>query len=110
MLSYDKMTTLSVGSQDQLDGMVTISICCNGVGEGLSGPPGSAAYIRVDSEERAERIDSTMTSHHGNYYRYEWCDTFSNTFNCRGQEVITLIIEMSGGARLDFEEAILTFS
>jgi hypothetical protein len=89
---------------------VTISISCNGYGEGLSGQPNSSANIRVDSEERAERIDSTMPSHHGNYYKYEWCNTFSNTFNVRGEEEITLIIEMSGGARLDFDQAELTFS
>jgi len=89
---------------------VTICICCNGDGEGLSGPAGSAAYIRVDSEERAERIDSTMNSHHGRYYKYEYCDTFSNTFIVEEREEVTLKIEMSGGARLDFEKAELTFS
>jgi hypothetical protein len=107
---YGSMTTDIHVPERASELVVTISISCNGYGEGLSGQPGSAANIRVDGEERVERIDSTMSSHHGNYYRYEWCDTFSNTFNVKGGEEITLIISMSGGARLDFEEAILTFS
>jgi hypothetical protein len=107
---YGSMTTDINVPEGASELEVTISISCIGYGEGLSGQPGSAANIRVDGEERVERIDSTMSSHHGNYYRYESCDTFSNTFNVRGGEAITLIIEMSGGARLDFDQAELTFS
>jgi hypothetical protein len=89
---------------------ITISICCNGPGEGLAGPDGSAAYIRVDDDKKEEKIDSLMDYHHGNYYKYEFCETIPHTFDCSGKERITLKIEMSGGARLDFKQAKLTFS
>jgi hypothetical protein len=107
---YGSMTTDINVPEGASELEVTIRISCNGYGEGLSGQAGSATCIRVDSEERVERIDTTMNSHHGRYYRYEWCDSFSNTFNVSGEEEITLIIEMSGGARLDFELAKLSFS
>ncbi|MBE9593341.1 MAG: hypothetical protein IMF19_07650 [Proteobacteria bacterium] len=107
---YGSMTTNITVPEGASELEVTISIGCNGYGEGLLGQPDSAAYIRVDSEVREERIDSTMSFHHGNYYKYEWCETFSNTFKVMEKEEITLIIEMSGDARLDFELAKLSFS
>jgi hypothetical protein len=106
---YGSMTTDINVPKGASELKVTISICCNGKGEGLKGPAGSAAYIRVGGEIREEKIDSTMPLHNREYYRYKSCENFSNTFDVR-VEVITLVIEMSGGALLDFYQAELTFS
>lgn len=88
---------------------VIINIPCNGWGEGLSGPDGSAALIIVDGISKEERIDSTMKFHHENYYKYEFCSTFTNNFDISGKNEITLKIEMVG-AHLDFQQAQLVFS
>lgn len=88
---------------------VIISIPCNGWGEGLSGPDGSSASIIVDGLSKEERINSTMKFHHENYYKYESCSTFLNTFDISGQREVTLRIEMVG-AHLDFQQAQLVFS
>ena len=88
---------------------VTISISCVGWGEGLAGRDGSAAYVIVDGQSREERMDSSMTFHHNSYYKYEFCDSFTNTFDVGGRSEATLTIRMAGGARLDFESATLEF-
>jgi hypothetical protein len=91
---------------------IRIRICGNGYGEGVAGPAGSAAYIWVDDDKKEEKIEKIddINYHHGNYYKYEDCSSFSNTFSCSEKEEITLKIEMSDGAHLDFEQAKLTFS
>ncbi len=88
---------------------VTISIPCNGWGEGLAGPSGSSALIIVDSVTKEEKIDDTMPYHHGGYYKYEYCDSFTNTFDITDKTAMRLIIRMNGGSRLDFQEAKLKF-
>lgn len=88
---------------------VIISIPCNGWGEGLSGPDGSAALIIIDEISKEERISNTMKFHHENYYKYEFCNSFLNTFDISGKNEITLKIEMAG-AHLDFQQAQLVFS
>jgi hypothetical protein len=108
---YGSMTKSNICVPEEANELeVTISICCNGWEEGLSGLEGSAAYISVDDQVKEEKIDSSMSFHHGRYYKYEYCSTFSKTFNCSGKGEIALKIEMSGGARLDFEHAKLSFS
>ena len=88
---------------------VTISIPCNGWGEGLAGQDGSAAHIIVEDQVKEEKIDSSMTFHHNSYYRYEYCDSFTNTFDVGGKTRTTLMIKMFNGARLDFDSATLGF-
>lgn len=88
---------------------VTISIPCNGWGEGLAGPNGSSAQIIVNNIIKEEKIDSSMPYHHRGYYKYEYCDSFTNTFDISDKTLIRLIIRMNGGARLDFQEAKLKF-
>ena len=88
---------------------VTISICCNGWGEGLSGKDGSAAHIIVDDQVKEEKMDSSMNFHHNRYYRYEYCDSFTNTFDVGGKSRVTLTIKMFNGAQLDFYSATLEF-
>jgi len=88
---------------------MTIYIPCNGWGEGLAGPNGSSAHIIVDDVIKEEKIDATMPYHHGGYYKYEYCDSFSNTFDIAGKTEMRLIIRMNGGARLDFQRANLKF-
>jgi hypothetical protein len=87
-----------------------VSIPCNGWGEGLHGPAGSSAVISVDSERREEAIAGNMPYHHGSYYRYEYCTTFSSVFSVAGKPKVTLQIEVSNGAILDFQSATLVFS
>lgn len=94
-------------SYDNLD--VTIFIPCNGWGEGLAGPDGSSAHIIVDDIIKVEEIDSTMPYHHGGYFKYEYCDNFTNTFNITGKNKVRLTIRMNDGARMDFQEARLKF-
>jgi hypothetical protein len=83
---------------------VTVHTCCNGFGEGLAGPNGSAAEIVVDDTVRAVPIDSTMNYHHGMYYRYESCAQFTQTFDVTGKTSIHLVLRMLNGAKLDFEK------
>ncbi len=94
-------------SCDKLD--VTISIPCNGWGEGLAGPDGSSAHIIVNGVIRAETIDDTMDFHHNAFYRYESCESFVNTFDVTGEAQAELIIRMNGGASMDFQQAELEF-
>ncbi|MCS7219686.1 MAG: glycosyl hydrolase family 17 protein [Anaerolineae bacterium] len=102
-------TTLAVpAGSTQVD--VTIQIPCNGWGEGLHGPDGSVGVIWVDGEPRFEPIDSTMPYHHYSYYRYEWCERFTNSWPLHGQTQITLAIEMRDGAILDFLYAQVVFA
>ncbi len=94
-------------SCEKLD--VTISIPCNGWGEGLKGPDGSSAHIIVNGVIRAEPIDDTLDYHHEAFYRYEYCKSFVNTFDVTGEAQAELIIRMNGGASMDFQEATLRF-
>jgi hypothetical protein len=89
---------------------VTIHIPCNGWGEGLHGPAGSAGVISVDGAPRFESIDAEMSYHHDSFYRYEYCQSFTNYWRLSGQREITLTIEMRGGAILDFQYALVAFS
>ena len=89
--------------------IVEITIPSNGWGEGLAGLHGSAAQIEVDSQVKAERIADDMNHHHGWYYKYEYGDRFSNTFDVTGKEKIVLTIRMVGGVHLDFKQAKLVF-
>ena len=88
---------------------VTIQIPCNGWGEGLHGPNGSAGAIGVNDEVHLEPIDDSMSHHHGQYYRYEWCQSFTNSWTLQGETAITLTIAMQGGAILDFQYAQINF-
>ena len=88
---------------------VTISISCVGWGEGLAGRDGSAAHIILDDQLREERIDSSMPFHHNRYFKYEFCDSFTNTFDVGGKSSATLIIKMFNGASMDFDDATLEF-
>ena len=88
---------------------VTISIPCNGWGEGLAGRDGSAAHIIVEDQVKEEKMDSSMNFHHNRYYRYEYCDSFTNTFDVGGKSRVTLTIKMFNGAQLDFYSATLEF-
>lgn len=88
---------------------VTVSIPCNGWGEGLSGPDGSSALVIVDDIVKEEKIDSTMPYHHNAYYKYEYCTDFANTFDITGKTHLKFIIRMNGGAKLDFQKAKLKF-
>lgn len=94
-------------SCEKLD--VTILIPCNGWGEGLAGPDGSSAHIIVNGVIRAETIDDTMEFHHNAFYRYEFCESFVNTFDVAGEAQAELIIRMNGGASMDFQQAALKF-
>jgi|GEM_PF-1117194 len=87
---------------------VTIFIPCNGWGEGLAGPNGSSAQIIVNDTIKEEKIDNTMSFHHGGYYKYEYCSSFTNTFDINKTR-IQLTIKMNGGVRLDFQRAKLKF-
>lgn len=92
---------------------VRISIPCNGYGEGLAAancPSGSKATISVDGQVREEVIDNTMSRHDNSCYRYEYCQTFSNSFSVGGKNTVILRIAMVSGARLDFQKAHLVFS
>ena len=96
---------------DELD--VTIHTCCNGWGEGLAvdvdlWTPDSAALVIVDGEAKEEKISKSNVHHHS-YYKYEFCESFTNTFNVSGKRKITLEIRMRDGARLDFQKAVLKF-
>lgn len=107
---YGRMyTTVSVPpGVDQVT--ITINIPCSGWGEGLHGPDGSAGAVLVNGEARLEQITNDMPYHHGGYYRYETCDSFAHTWNVPGVSRITLVIEMRGGAILDFLSAEVVFS
>ena len=91
--------------------VVTIHICGNGWGEGLAGPNNSSAHIIVDDEAKEERINSSMPYHdeHNAYYKYEYGETFANTFNISRKNNVTLTIKMNNDARLDFQKAVLSF-
>ena len=89
---------------------VLVKIPCNGWGEGLHGPDGSEANIWIDNQARIEAINSSMSYHHGSYYRYETCGTFSNTWTLQGQSQVTLKIQMVNNAILDFYSATVIFS
>jgi len=97
---------------------VTVRICGNGWGEGLAvdvdlWTPNSAARIVVDGEVREERIPKLSRGdphiHHHSYYKYEYGQSFSGSFDVSGKDSISLGVEMVDGARLDFYRAILTF-
>jgi len=88
---------------------VTVSIPCYGWGEGLAGPSGSSAQIMVNSAVKEENINSTLPYHHDAYYKYESCESFTNTFDIGDEKQIRFRIKMNNGARLDFEVAQLTF-
>jgi hypothetical protein len=94
-------------SCEKLD--VTISIPCNGWGEGLKGPDGSSAHIIVNGVIRAEPIDDTMGYQHEAFYLYEYCESFVNTFDVTEEAQAELIIRMNGGASMDFQQATLKF-
>ncbi len=102
---YGEMSkVVSVPSScEKLD--VTIFIPCNGWGEGLAGPDGSSAHVIVNGVIREEPIDDTMPYHHGGYYRYEYCQSFINTYDVTGETQAELIIRVNGGAWMDFQEA-----
>ncbi len=88
---------------------VTVHVCCNGYGEGLSGPDGSSAQILVGDDIREESIDASMNYHHGMYYRYESCQQFTQTFDVAGKQHIHLAVRMIGGAKLDFDHLTTKF-
>jgi hypothetical protein len=90
--------------------IVEITIPSNGWGEGLAGPDDSSVEIRVDSQVTYERITADPEHyHHGWYYKYEYGDHFSNTFDVAGKDNIVLTIRMIDGAHMDFKQATLTF-
>ena len=101
---------------DELE--VTIQLCSKDWGEGLAcnidlWTPNSSAQIIVEEEVKEEKIPKLSPDdphyHHHSYYKYEYGERFSHTFNVSGKDSVTLSIKMEDGARLDFWEAILTF-
>lgn len=90
--------------------IVEITIPSNGWGEGLAGPEGSSAEIKVDSQVKYERIAADQKHyHHGLYYKYEYGDHFSSTFDVTGKDNVVLAISVVSGARMDFKQVALTF-
>ena len=75
----------------------------------MKGPDGSSAHIIVNGVISAEPIDDTMPYHHEAFYRYEYCDSFVNSFDLAGDTQADLIIRMNGDATMDFQEATLKF-
>ena len=90
------------------DVYVWIHLSCNSLGEGLYGQAGSVALISVDNESKPETIRSTHNRHHGSYYKYDYCESFLNSFNVFGSK-IKLKIEMIAEARMDLEKIVLKF-
>ena len=67
------------------------------------------AQIMVNSAVKEENIDSILSYHHDAYYKYESCESFTNTFDIGNEKQIRFRIKMNKGARLDFEGARLRF-
>ena len=104
--SITKQVDVPVGASGVV---VKLAVPCDGWGEGVAGSPGSSLQVIVDGDVREEPINSSMPFHHNGHYRYEFCSSFSNTFSIAGKTAITLQVVTTGGARMDFQSAILTF-
>ena len=96
---------------------ITVKICCKGWGEGLEVDidklnPDSGIQIIVDDQVWENKINETTikSTHHDSYYKHDWCESFStSSFNVSGEREVNLTINMTGNARLDFNETILSF-